>query len=131
MKSYICAKWEDVEDYLETIPGDSSIVIEEMSSLAMHPKYRRTNDAMATATVKENHTKEFWDSLALAKRVTADGNFSRDVYSVQWIPGTEVHKFKLPEDGKYDLYYKFEDGQYADVGTPALQRTETKVSHLT
>ena len=124
MKSCICAKWEDVEDYLETIPGDASIVIEEMSSMAMHPKYRQTK------TVKENHTKEFRDSLALAKRVTTDGNFSRDVYSVQWIPGTEVHKFKLPEDGKYDLYYKFEDGQYADVGTPALQRTETKVSHL-
>ena len=28
----ICAKWSDVETYLETIPGDSSIVIEEVSS---------------------------------------------------------------------------------------------------
>ena len=82
----ICAKWSDVETYLETIPGDSSIVIEEVSS--------------------------------------------KDVYSVQWLPGTEVHKFKLPENRKYDLYYKFEDGEFADIGTPALQRTETMVSHL-
>lgn len=80
----ICAKWSDVETYLETIPGDASIVIEELSSN----------------------------------------------YSVQWIPGTEVHKFKLPKNRKYDLYYKFEDGQFADIGTPALQRTETMVSHL-
>ena len=90
MKSCICATWEHVETYLETIPGDASIVIEEIPSSA---------------------------------RYTAK-------YSVQWIPGTEVHKFKLPEDGKYDLYYKFEDGQFADIGTPALQRTETMVSHL-
>ena len=88
MKSCICAKWEDVEDALEKIPGDSSIVIEE-TTLS-----------------------------------------SKDVYSVQWIPGTEVHKFRLSEDRKYDLYYKFEDGQFADIGTPALQRTETMVSHL-
>ena len=86
MKSCICAKWEDVEDYLETIPGDASIVIEEISS--------------------------------------------KDIYSVQWIPGTEVHKFGLSEDRKYDLYYKFEDGQFADISTPALQRTETMASHL-
>ncbi len=88
MKSCICATWEHVETYLETIPGDASIVIEE-TTLS-----------------------------------------SKDVYSVQWIPGTEVHKFRLSEDRKYDLYYKFEDGQFADIGTPALQRTETMVSHL-
>ena len=87
MNSYICRTWEDVETYLETIPGDASIVIEEIS----------------------------WP---LAK------------YSIRWIPGTEVHKFRLSEDGKYDLYYKFEDGQFADIGTSAFQRTETMVRHL-
>ena len=114
MNCCICATWEHVEDYLKTIPGDSSIVIEEMSSLAVHPKYKWMK------TMEVNSSGEFWDSLASAK----------DVYSVQWIPGTEVHKFNLPSDGKYDLYYKFEDGEFADIGTPALQRTETMVSHL-
>ena len=88
MKSCICRTWEHVEAYLETIPGDSSIVIEE-TTLS-----------------------------------------SKDVYYVQWIPGTEVHRFNFLSDGKYDLYYKFEDGEFADIGTPALQRTETMVSHL-
>jgi len=90
MKSCICLTWEDVEIELETIPGDASIVIEELSSNFEYPVH----------------------------------------YSVQWMPGTEVHKFRLSEDRKYDLYYKFEDGEFADIGTPALQRTETMVSHL-
>jgi|TARA_Y100000310_G_scaffold345121_1_gene461961 hypothetical protein len=108
MNCNICETWEDVETYLETIPGDSSIVIEEM--------------------------------LAWGKQVTSGTNLQseaeydfcpgKDVYSIQWIPGTEVHKFNLPSDGRYDLYYKFEDGEFADIGTPALQRTETMVSHL-
>ncbi len=87
-----------VKTYIETIPGDSSIVIEEMS--------------------------------AWGKQVPGTNLQSKDVYSIQWIPGTEVHKFNLPSDGRYDLYYKFEDGEFADIGTPALQRTETMVSHL-
>jgi len=114
MNCCLCATWEHVENYLKTIPGDSSIVIEEMPSMEVRPKYRWMK------TMEENQSDEYWNSLANAK----------DVYSVQWIPGTEVWKFNLPSDGKYDLYYKFEDGEFADIGTQALQRTETMVSHL-
>ena len=73
---------------------------------------------------------ETWEDVETYLVTSGTNLQSKDVYSIQWIPGTEVHKFNLPSDGRYDLYYKFEDGEFADIGTPALQRTETMVSHL-